>query len=131
MPDEGDVSSVTGTSTVSPDPTTGGPDDEDPGEAASASPEMIEVTSLAITYANKPNNDFTANVGEKVPLRARMEPVGIEEPVIWTSSNTSVFQVVTDNLEGTSALVTAIGKGTATLTISVGGKEATCTVRVN
>ena len=130
MPDDEDVTSVTSTGTIPPSPSAS-EDDEDNGDASPTPTETIELVSLAITYSNVKKEDFTAKIGEKVPLRARMEPLGINETVIWTSSNTGVFQVVTDNLEGTSATVTGIGVGTATLTISVGGKEATCVVRVN
>ena len=131
MPDDLDTTKVNSDDTVPP-PSTATSDGDD-GDEPSASPETMEIVSLTITYSGRPipNNDFTAKIGEKVPLRARIEPVGIDEPVIWTSSNTGVFQVVADNVEGTSAMVTGIGVGTATLTISVGGKESTCIVRVN
>ena len=128
MPDDLGNTSVTSNSTISPTPPTASDDDENGDE--SPSPEVYEIVSLAITYANTPKTDITANVAERVPLRARVEPIGIDEPIIWTSSNTSVFQVVTDNVEGLSATVSAIGVGTATLTVSVGGKEATCIIRV-
>ena len=127
MTDDTGVSTITSDKTIPPSPSDSGGDDAE--DEPSASPETFEVTYLAITYANKATDDFTVKIGEKVPLRAKMEPVGIDEPVIWTSSNTSVFQVVKDNPEGTSATVTGVGAGTATLTISIGGREATSIVR--
>ena len=130
MPDEESNTSVTSSNSITPPPVSSndvGEDVEDP----SASPDIVEVISVDITYSNIKKTDFTAKINERVPLRARIEPVGISEPALWTSSNPNVFQVVADNVEGTSAMVTGIGVGTATLTVSVGGKEATCIVRVN
>ena len=107
---------------------------ETPTETPTPTP-VIE--SIQITYAGLPNNDFSAPVGSPpIPLRVRIEPVGIEinERVIWTSSDTSVFDVVADNPEGTSATVNIIGSGTeraATLTVSIGGIEDHCIVRIN
>jgi uncharacterized protein YjdB len=70
------------------------------------------------------------NRGDRITLSARIEPVGIDEEIIWTSSNTSVFEVVPDNVEGTAATITAMGSGSATVRVSVGGREAECIVRV-
>ena len=107
------------------------PDDEDVDETPSPSPSS-EVTLVQITYSNRSTSDFTAGIGERVPLRARIEPAtaSIDEDIEWTSSDTSVFNVVKTNTEGTNATVTGIGVGTATLTVTVGGQEATCIVRV-
>jgi len=93
------------------------------------------VTSLIITYAGMEQADFTGFVGEQVSLRVKVEPPGLEltEKVVWRSSDTSVFEVVEDNLEGTAVTVTIIGEGQAsfaTLTASIGGVEAECIVRV-
>ena len=98
-------------------------------------PPTPQVQSVTITYAGSTILDFTEPVGERIPLRVRVEPPGaeFEEDVVWTSGNTSVFEVVKDNTEGTSAMVTIIGSGSvnyATLTVTVGGVEAQCIVRV-
>jgi uncharacterized protein YjdB len=107
------------------------PEQKDPEEPDdSPAPVLSEVISVDTTYSNRTKTDFTASIGERVPLRARIEPVGIELDVEWISSDTSVFQVVKTNPEGTAATVTGIGVGNATLTVRVGDKEAECIVRV-
>ena len=112
----------------SPEPT------ETETESPSPSP-TVEVQSVVITYTGLPITDFMENIGDTIPLRVRVEPPGVEfdEEIVWTSSDTSVFEVVKDNPEGTAATVHIIGSGTstfATLTVSIGGVEAECTVRV-
>jgi len=89
-----------------------------------------EVRSVTITYDGKKREDITEYVGNTVPLAVRVEPVGIQEEIIWESSDRSVFEVATTNPDGTTVTVTPIDKGTATLTVSVGGVEAKCIVRV-
>ena len=100
--------------------------DETPEPTISPTP---EVRSVTITYANRETKDFTVKVGESVSLRVRIDPVGVEEEIIWTSSNRNVFEVVETNTEKTNAKVTGIGTGVATLTVSVGDVVAECTVR--
>ena len=99
------------------------------GEEPTETPPVYSVESVRITYSNITKTDFTAKIGEKVPLRASIEPIGIEEDIVWTSSNPDVFDVV-PNTTGTNATVIGIGRGTATLTVICGDKEATCIVRV-
>ena len=92
-----------------------------PGENAPDSQESVDFT-IAVTYLNRPTSDFTAAVGEKIPLRARLEPAvdlnGMA--IIWSSSNSNVFTVATNNAEGTSATVTITGAGNARLTVTCG-----------
>jgi len=90
----------------------------------------LEVRLVTITYNGKKTDDFTEYVGKTVPLGVRVEPVGIQEEIHWLSSDRSVFDVAATNADGTTALVTPIGRGTATLTVSVGGVDAECTVRI-
>jgi len=105
------------------------PDDEKEDDTTTPAP-VPTVQSVTITYDGRTKTDFTAGVGERVPLRARIEPVGIEEEIIWESSNPDVFQVVAANTEGTAVTVTGVGRGTATLTVTVGDQKAECIVRV-
>ena len=100
-------------------------------EQPSSSPSPVQIQSVTITYAGVPNNDFTAFLTDQVRLVARVEPAGVEfeEEIYWSSSNTGVFDVVKQNVEGTVAMVTITGIGDATLTVRVGGVEATCVVR--
>ena len=124
IPDDLSSSSFPGNhpETPSPEPT---PEPEDPEPEPPPT-----VRNVIITYNGRENTDFTASVGERVNLRVTIVPEGIEEEVIWASSNESFFQVVPTDTQGTSARVTAVGRGTATLTATVGDFEARCTVRV-
>ena len=111
-----------------------------PSMQPSASPSPVEetspeaptpvVTSVTITYAGIMKDDFTAKIGEQVPLKVRIEPAGIEAEAEWISSNTNVFEVVAKDTAGIEAKVTGKGKGDATLTVKVGDIEAKCIVRV-
>ena len=107
----------------SPPPTT--------SEEPSVSPVPV-VTSVIITYAGVKKDDFTAKIGEQVPLKVKIEPPGVEAEVEWVSSNTNVFDVVARDTTGLDAKVTGKGRGDATLTVIVNGEiEAKCIVRVN
>jgi len=123
--DEGEITSMDGTNPVSPPPSTPPIEDIDEPPETTAP----KVNSVTITYANKEKTDITVKIGDGVVLRARIDPVGVEEEILWTSSNRNVFDVVPTNAEKTQAKVTATGKGAATLTVTVGGVEAECIVR--
>jgi len=88
------------------------------------------VTSVTITYNGRKRDDITEFVGTNVPLGARVEPPGIQEEIIWMSSDRNIFEVFPNNDAGTAATVRPVDRGTATLTVSVGGVEATCIIRV-
>jgi len=90
----------------------------------------LEVVSVTITYDGNPRTEFTAKIGEVVPLRVRVEPPGIEVDIDWSSSDEEVFDVVPVDIGRVGVNVTGKGEGTATLTVVVGNMEATCTVRV-
>jgi len=125
LPDESDNVSITNSNT--PPPSTQPPEIESP-----TPPPPPQVQSVMITYANKAikDNDLTEYLGNKLQLGAKVEPPGIEEVIIWTSSDTDVFEVVATKTDGTAATLTPIGRGNATLTVSVGGVESTCIVRI-
>ena len=123
IPDDLGTDSVEGTQDV-PEPPPPPPPPPEPEEPP------LEVRSINITYDGRNREEFTAKVNERVPLRVRIEPPGIEEQVIWESSNKDVFDVVPEDTMGNSATVTGIGTGNATLTVYVGDKEAKCIVRV-
>lgn len=122
IPDDSMNTSLPGDTTVPPSAS------PEVSETPSESP-TPQVQSVEITYSNKKKTDFTAAVAEKVPLRARIEPVGVDVPITWESSNTKVFDVV-PNVAGDAATVVGIGRGDATLTVTVGDVKAECTVRV-
>ena len=124
MPGEDDTVTVTGINPVSPTPS------PSPTPVEIQDTENPKVKSVLITYNKKAKHDFTAKVGDKTVLGVKVEPLGIEEEIIWSSSNRKVFEVVVLNTEMTQATVTGIGKGTATLTVSVGGVEDECIVRI-
>jgi transcriptional regulator with XRE-family HTH domain len=100
---------------------------------ANALPEFStsDIFSVAITYADRPMTDFTLRIGERVPLNARIEPVGLGYSIEWSSSDENIFTAVTDDATGIRATITGIGNGSATLTVTVGDIQAECTVRVS
>jgi len=128
MPNESGNTSEPGTQTVPPPslPTT------TPSEEPPTAPEPPQVRTVQIVYGsnNSPRDDITVRVGERVPLRVRIEPLGVTDEIIWSTSNRSIFDVVPTNTEQTAARVTGIARGTETLTVSVGGVTATCIIRV-
>ena len=121
MPDDTDNTSLEG-ETVPPSPP-----ETTPPETPETPSSPVAVSAM-ITYANRENNDFTVKIGEKVALRVRIEPVGVEEEIIWESSNLKVFEVV-PSADGTQATVIGVGVGTAKVKVYVGGVEDDCTVR--
>jgi len=124
MRDDEDVTSVTGIKPVTPSPT-----DESPDIDETSPPPSIQVMAVAITYSGRVKTDISVKVGERVPLKVRIDPMGVDEEVLWYSSDTSIFGVVPDSLERTQAIVTGVGLGNATLTVTVGDIETTCIVR--
>ena len=123
LPDEDSNVSVTASPTSIPPSTSPSPSlSPDP-------PPPPEVREVTIRYSGALRTEFTARVGERVPLSVRIDPLGIEADITWASSNRNVFEVV-PNIDGTQAMVTAIAIGTETLTVTVGGVTAECTVRV-
>jgi hypothetical protein len=114
---------------------------EVPSEQPESSPPPADAQSIVITYANSPVADFTEPIGARIPLNAKIGPVGVvvDEPIKWESSNTEIFEVVPVNPEGTAATVSIIGTVTAPdgalisnaiLTASIGGMKYECIVRV-
>ena len=108
---------------------------QSPDNRDAAISSLHEIQSVTITYAGLPITDFIEPMGSIVPLRVRVEPAGVElyEDIVWTSSDTNVFEVVTDNPEGTAATVTIVGSGSAnfaTLTVSISGLEAMCIIKI-
>jgi len=84
-----------------------------------------------IMYADRPVTDFTMEVGEKVPLSVRIEPVGAEGDILWHSSDPEILDIVLSKTTGSVVIVTAKDRGTVTLSVSVDGVEvAECNVRI-
>ena len=145
-PDDGSLGYAPSPAESSPDLSSLGTDNDnvtETGPPVSPSPPPTEseepsvsplpvVTSVIITYAGVKKDDFTAKIGEQVPLKVKIEPPGVEAEVEWVSSNTNVFDVVARDTTGLDAKVTGKGRGDATLTVIVNGEiEAKCIVRVN
>ena len=107
-----------------------------PSSTPTPTPEELQETpapsvrSVMITYSNKKKEDFTAKVAEQVVLGVKIDPIDFKGDIVWSSSDESVFQVVANNVDGTQAKVTGIGKGNAKVTVTVGGVQAECIVRV-
>ena len=124
LPNDDAIDSMEGIHPVPPPP-----EEEEEPEPEPAPP--LKVTSFTITYEGNKKTEFMAKIGEVVPLRVKVEPVGVEfDEVYWESSDTSVFEVVSVDVNGSGANVTGIGKGSGVLTVTVGDVEETCTVYV-
>jgi hypothetical protein len=112
---------------VSPEPPRGGDASSTPPPQP---PSPSEVQAVSIVYSGRVMTDITMRVGEIIPLSVRIEPLGIDAEVVWSSSDRSVFEVTPTDVEGTSARVTGVGRGTATLTVTFDGVVAECAIRV-
>ena len=128
LPNETTNTSEPGTQTVPPP----APPSSSPPEESPTAPPQPEVRTVQIVYGsnNSPRDDITVRVGERVPLRVRIEPLGVTDEIIWSTSNRAIFDVVPTNTEQTAARITGIARGTETLTVTVGGVTATCIIRV-
>ena len=98
--------------------------------SAAPTPHPPDTPHVEITYGGRHMDDISIKVGERVPLRVRIEPAGGDHEIVWSSSNTDIFEVIAGTPDENSATITGISIGSGTLTVNVGGAEATCTVRV-
>ena len=140
--DETDVSQDLPTGNISqpetnePTDTTGTPappTDNSPG-AVPASPAPsppAEVQSVTITYAYAEVRELQMEVGEQLQLRAIIAPAGAQADVIWSSSNTGVFEIIPADMGGAAAAIRAVGTGEAVLTATAGDAEQICYIRVS
>ncbi len=90
-------------------------------------PSKPSVSNLRITWQGYGKEDVTMELGEVLVFEADydLSPEGADVEIKWTSSNTSVFEVLQ------TGQVTAVGSGTADLTVTVGDKVAICIIRVD
>jgi hypothetical protein len=88
------------------------------------------VTDIFIVYDGRVLTDFTQPRGVPIELRARIEPVGIDAEIIWSSSNPEVFEVVPVDVGGVGVRVTGIARGDEKLILSVGDLQTECWVRI-
>jgi len=135
---EDDVDSLLGTNPV-PSPYEDPYGDNDPDGLGFPADEPYEteptqlVQSVALLHQGRPLPDFSANVGERFVFTVRVEPIGLDEEITWTSENRhpdnpAVFEVIENNTEGTEATVTILASGTAYLTVTVGGVTSPVTI---
>ena len=124
-PDD-DIDSLQG---IHPEPT--------PEPTPTPEPEPVapqEVSSLTITYDGNPRTDFAIKREEKVDVRVKVEPPGVDLnnfKIEWESSNEDQFQAVPVLINGHQIGVDVTGiatSGQATLTVRVGDMEQTCIV---
>ena len=116
---------------IAPEPTPS-PTPEPPDEPIAP----LEVTSIIITYGGNTirDNDFTQKKGEPIELGVRVEPVGIDEAVVWEGANVGdrdwedVFEFA--HVVGGVRLL-GLETGTARLYARAGDKETFVTVRIN
>ena len=98
--------------------------------------EELVARTVSVRFRNNPliqgpeGREFTTSVGESIPLSVRVEPLGVEDEIIWSSSDRAIFEVTPTNPEHTEATVRAVGRGTGRLTVTVGDVTETVIVRV-
>lgn len=83
-----------------------------------------QVSSITITFLGSPRTEFSAKVGDSVPLKATIYPVGSEAEVTWSSEDESIVKVDQDGN------VTAVGKGNTKIAVACGGATAECKVYI-
>ena len=97
----------------------------------------LEARTISVRYRGNPliqgseGPEFSFRVGESLTLTARVEPLGVEDEIIWSSSDEGIFAVTPTNPDNTEASVRAVGRGTGRLTVTVGNLTETVIVRVN
>lgn len=83
---------------------------------------VLEPKSVTITPSDK-----TLKEGESATLTAKVEPTGVSQEVVWTSSNSNVATV------DANGVVKAVKEGTAVITAQVKANtkiQATCSIKV-
>lgn len=83
----------------------------------------VNVTSPA-TSVTLDKTSVSMHAGDKVTLKATVQPAGTTDKVVWTSSNPTVAPV-------SNGVVTARYGGTATITATAGNYKATCQVKIS
>ena len=135
-PLDGDTSPDDHVSLPSANPVITDPDDDllPPDDPTPVGP--IRATSISVRYNNSPlisgseGREFSFSVGDALTLTVRIEPLGVEDEIIWSSSDRAIFEVTPTNPEHTEVTVRAIGRGTGRLTVTVGDISETVIVRV-
>jgi len=103
---------------------------DDPTDSPSS--QAPPISSVTITYTNSKATDFTVKVNDRIPLKLKIEPVGVDAEIIWESSNSSVFDIIDISPDRTSATVIGLSPGVEEkLTVTVGDVVETCIVRVS
>lgn len=96
----------------------------------------IVARDVSVRFNNNPlilgpeGREFSMRVGESITLTVRIEPLGVEDEIIWLSSDRAIFEVTPTNPEHTEVTVRAVGRGTARLNVTVGEVTETVIVRV-
>lgn len=86
--------------------------------------ETPTVSSITITFLDRPSEGFSVDPGAQVQMGAQVYPLDAEAEVTWKSSNESIFIV------DSTGLVTGVSTGSATLTATCGAVTAECPVWV-
>ncbi|MCH5266528.1 MAG: Ig-like domain-containing protein [Lachnospiraceae bacterium] len=77
---------------------------------------IVKVEAAVDNFTINPNTPQTMLPGEHLTVVANIRQTVTVAPLVWMSSNTSVFTVETA-ADGKSAILTAVGGGVATLTV--------------
>ena len=115
----GDPTGIPGTADPSTEPT-----NTEPTEPTTSTEPVSVVESIKIMYVGTEKTDITMKLGEKLKLTTKTVPADTDEEVVWSSSDETIFVVLS------TGQLTAIARGEANLTVTSGGASAECVIRV-
>lgn len=94
---------------------------ETPAETPEATP---TVESVTITFLGEAKTEFSIDPGETIELDASINPIEVEGPVEWSSTDENIVNVSEDGL------VTAVSSGKANIICKCYGASVECNVLV-
>jgi serine/threonine protein kinase len=93
-------------------------------------PGSIEAQSVNIIHEGTQKSNVQLNIGEIITLNVVIEPSNADVDIVWTSSDTGIFDFIVIDTSGTSATLVGILSGDATLSVRAGNIVQTCTISI-
>jgi len=104
---------------------------DESGTASGSEEETLTVSSIIVLSGGRAQTEFHAGVDEIVTLQAQIQPVWIEEDIIWTSSDPDVLEVRQTTENGSEAEIMGIMPGVADIILTSGDFEINFIVYVD
>ena len=89
-----------------------------------------DAESVTITSEGEPVSKSDIFVGDSLTLHILVEPEGVVDEIIFTSSNPAILEAVTSSFNSNEIIVKGISEGNAILTVSVGEISVECAFNV-